>query len=381
MVLGGLATLFFLRFWHAEANIARPDGTRLVSISFRGPEGSHDTLIVAMPAWYGPQRHPRLPLVISPHSRGVTASANARRWGGIPGRFGLIVLNPGLHGRIIKGRSWAWPAEVSETVDLLGVVRRSIPYLRYDPDRVYAIGHSMGGQEALMDLVHQPDVFAAVVAVDPVTNFVDRWYDFPHSALSKGQQRAATQEVGSTPRRKPWLYVQRSPLFFARTIAFSAVAVQLWWNPKDTVVITEGRDQAGALYRTVRRLNPRAPIYDRIHHEMHGYVFRYDRDLPEMVRFLRRFRRHGPPAHGFSYESWSRSASVWGWDVRAGAVRRKPWRLDFVTRLGFRSVSPVMLRVRPPVAPVAAFVDGRRVPVKAGAVRVLAGRHDVRLVP
>ena len=78
-------------------------------------------------------------------------------------------------------RSWAWPPDIAEMAALPRILRRRIPYLRYDPNRVYAAGDSMGGQETLMLVARQPDLFAAAVAADPVTNFVRRWYEFPVS--------------------------------------------------------------------------------------------------------------------------------------------------------------------------------------------------------
>ena len=269
--------------------------TRLVEVGFPGP-GGHETMVVAMPAWYGPRRDPPLPLVISPHSRGATGLENARRWGDVPGRYGLIVLNPTLHGRVIPRRSFAWPKEIDELARLPRIARRLLPYLRYDPGGVYALGHSMGGQETLMLLARHPHLLAAAVAADPVANFLRRWYQFPVSAISRGEQRAATLEVGATPKRAPRLYRARSPLFYARTIAFAGVPTQLWWNPADPVMIREAATQAGALYRAVRRLNPRAPVFERLHHFEHGWVFKYDHELPAMVRFLLAHRRvHSRP--------------------------------------------------------------------------------------
>src|SRR5438105_6317116 len=93
---------------------AEPASTKLVWASFRGPGGYLDHLVVAMPSWYGPRHDPPLPVVISPHSRGATALANARRWGGVPGKFRLIALSPSLHGRLIPRRSWAWPPDIAE---------------------------------------------------------------------------------------------------------------------------------------------------------------------------------------------------------------------------------------------------------------------------
>ena len=82
-------------------------------------------------------------------------------------------------------------------------------------------------------------------------------------------------------------------------------------------MIREGPAQSGVFYRAVKRLNPHAPVFARLDHEMHGWAFKYDHGLPEMVRFLLAHRRHGPPAGGFAYSSWEPRATVWGWHIRA----------------------------------------------------------------
>lgn len=360
------------------AGTAAAGRTRWVSVHFTGPAGARESVIVAMPSWYGPDRHPPLPLVIAPHSRGFTPWQAAKRWGDLPGRFGVIVLNAGMHGRVIPRRSWAWPPAVAELTRLPEIVSRLLPYLRYDHARVYAAGFSMGGQEALMMLAQRPDLFAAVVAADPLTNLEQRWYQFPLSKLSAGEQRGATREVGATPRQRPWLYVRRSPLFFASTIAEAGVPLELWWNPADTVVI-RGSTQAGALYHALKRIDPQAPVFARVHHEMHGWVFKDTHSLPAMLRFLLSHRQPGGrPADGFSYVSWRPFAAAWGWTFRATAPAGSAlWRVSDVTSSGLRTNSPGPLLVAPPQRPATAFVDGRAAPVLGGVVAVPAGIHTV----
>ena len=343
---------------------AHAAGTRWLEIRFPGPGGRRDSAVLGLPSWYTPRDDPRLPLVVSPHSRGLTPWQEARRWGDLPDRFRLVVVVPGLHGRVIARRSWAWPPDIAETAALPRILGRRIPYLRYDPNRVYAAGDSMGGQETLMLVARRQDLFAAAVAADPVTNFVRRWYEFPASEESWHEQAAATREVGATPRRARWLYVRRSPLFFARTFAFSGVPLQLWWNPRDTVVIREGSAQSGAFYRAVKRLNPRAQVFARLDHSMHGWAFKYDHGLPAMIRFLLAHRRHGPPAGGFAYSSWEPRATVWGWHVRALDPGKSLWSIWDVTPAGFDTEARIPLLVRPP---------------ERAAVSVPAGRHRVTL--
>jgi poly(3-hydroxybutyrate) depolymerase len=320
-------------------------------------------LLVGAPAWYSRTNNPPLPLVISPHARGGSAARNARRWGDLPGQRDFIIVAPSLKGRVLdETRTWGYPPAISRLADSPRLARRLLPWLRWDPERVYAAGFSMGGQEALLLLARRPDLLAAVSVADSVTDFVRRWYEFPLSPLTRAEQAKATRELGGTPRRVPWLYRRRSPTTFARTIAFSGVPVQLWWNPREDVVVHQATTQSGAFARVLERLG--APVFPVVHSQPHGEVFRAANSLGEMVQFLLAHRRAGPPARGFSYASWRRRATVWGWTFRSGDVGHGFWRVDGVTSAGFRSSSSTWLVVRPP--------GGR-------TVRVAPGRHVVRL--
>jgi hypothetical protein len=305
-------------------------------------------LLLGTPAWYSPQRNPPLPLVLSPHARGGDPEKNARRWGDLPGRKGLIVLAPALEGRVLgETRAWGYPPAIDKLLAAPAAARASRPWLRWDADRVYAAGFSMGGQESLLALARRPDVFAAVAVADSVTDFYRRWYEFPLSPLTRAEQAKATRELGGTPARVWWLYARRSPAQFARTIAFSGVALQIWWNPHEDVVVHQGTTQSAAFVRQLRRLNPAAPVEPIVHSRPHGEVFRSSTSLPAMVDFLLAHRRQGTPAR-FSYRSWHPRAQIWGWRFRAGHVGRGFWRIQDASDGGFQVWSPSWLVVTPP---------------------------------
>jgi pimeloyl-ACP methyl ester carboxylesterase len=320
-------------------------------------------MLVGTPAWYSPGRNPPLPLVLSPHARGGDPQKNARRWGNIPGERGLIVLAPALRGRVLgESRAWGYAPAIQKLVQAPTEARRALPWLRWDRERVYAAGFSMGGQESLLALALRPDLFAAVAVADSVTDFYRRWYEFPLSPLTRAEQAKATRELGGTPVQVGWLYQRRSPLQFARTIAFSGVPLQIWWNPREDVVVHQATTQSAGFVHRLRRLNPSAPVEPVVHSRPHGEIFRSSTSLPEIVDFLLAHRRDGPPAAGFSYRSWRRSARVWGWSFRSGDVGRGFWRIDGASEHRVRVVSPAWLEVTPP---------GMR------TMRVPPGRHEL----
>src|SRR5438105_9250985 len=79
--------------WRSAA-LDRPVHTRTWKIRYRAHTGRMRDAYVLLPRSYGPQSRPPLPLVISPHGRGVDGAANARVWGDLPGIGGFAVVNP-----------------------------------------------------------------------------------------------------------------------------------------------------------------------------------------------------------------------------------------------------------------------------------------------
>src|SRR2546426_8431240 len=50
-----------------DAELGRPAHTRSWRIAYRAHTGRTRLAYVLLPSWYGPERHPSIPLVISPH--------------------------------------------------------------------------------------------------------------------------------------------------------------------------------------------------------------------------------------------------------------------------------------------------------------------------
>ena len=243
---------------------------RVVTIEYRTHDGERRAAHVVLPDWYGPDRNPPLPLVISPHGRGVSAMENVDRWGNLPALGPFAVVNPEGQGRRLRRFSWGYRGQVEDLARMPDIVTRAIPWLRIRRDRVYAFGASMGGQETLLLLARHPSVLAGAAAFDAVTDLARRYRDFSRlrcnrrclsgwrSTLGAGLRRLAVREVGGTPRTRPHAYAARSPIHYARAIALSGVPLQLWWSGADRVVPARG--QSVRLVRALERLNPAAPL-------------------------------------------------------------------------------------------------------------------------
>lgn len=245
----------------ATPAFARPPdrAVRVVAISYQAHDGLSRRAYLILPAWYGPLKHPAIPLVISPHGRGVGAWENVRRWGDLPARGGFAVVNPEGQGRKLTLFSWGDPGEIRDLARMPQIARRAVPWLRIDRSRVYAFGGSMGGQETLLLLARFPRLLAGASAFDAPTNMAARYRAFDRLPFGDGLQRLARREIGGTPTTNPAGYEIRSPLDWARKIAFGGVPLQIWWSTRDRTVSDQAHE-SGRLYRDVKRLNPAAPV-------------------------------------------------------------------------------------------------------------------------
>jgi hypothetical protein len=273
--LGCLAVVLALACFGATSKPARGDDwevvqVRVVTIHYRTHDGYRRAAHVVLPDWYGSRNNPRLPLIISPHGRGVSAEENANRWGNLPALGPFAVVNPEGQGRRFERFSWGYRGQIEDLARMPGIVARKVPWLRIDPQRVYAFGASMGGQETLLLVARHPSLLAGAAAFDAVTNMAGRYRDFARLACNRrcigrwrdpigsGLRWKARQEIGGTPATDPRAYARRSPLSYARAIANSGVPLQLWWSRSDRVV--RAQDQSVPLVRALRRFNPGVPL-------------------------------------------------------------------------------------------------------------------------
>src|SRR5437868_11277791 len=196
----------------ARPPVAIAPGVRVLMITYRAHDGLPRRAFVILPRWYSPRDHPPLPLVISPHGRGVFARGNVRRWGDLPARGGFAVINPEGQGRRLTLYSWGDPEEIRDLARMPSIVKHAFPWLQIDRHRVYAFGGSMGGQETLLLLARFPRLLAGAAAFDAPTNMAARYRAFDHLPFGDGLQRLARLEIGGTPATDPGGYEVRSPL-------------------------------------------------------------------------------------------------------------------------------------------------------------------------
>jgi len=218
----------------AEPPLQGPTFVETRVIHYVAHDGDVRSAWLLLPAGYHGQK---IPLVISPHGRGVSDGANALLWSSLPGEGDFAVINPAGEGRRLHWYSWGYPGQIADLARMPEIARAN--GVNVDMRRIYAIGGSMGGQETLLLIARYPHLLAGAVAFDPATDMARRYRDFAALPGGKTLQRLCRIEVGGTPKQVPRAYEARSPDHFARQIADSGVPLQLYWSTKDRII----RDQ------------------------------------------------------------------------------------------------------------------------------------------
>ena len=271
--------------------------TREVVIHYRAWNGRSHRAYVLLPAWYRPWSNRPIPLVISPHGRGVSGRTNARLWGSLPGIGGFALVSPDGQGRKLARYAWGWSGDVDDLARMPVIVERALPWLRIDQSRIYAVGGSMGGQEALLLLGRHPGLLAGVAAFDSVADVALQYRNFSHlrcnaaclrrlgEPLGTNLRRREREEIGGTPTQAPRAYARRSPITYARAIARSCVPLELWWSRYDRIVVDQNQ-QSARLLRTLRTLNPEASVQGVVGTWIHSAEMVSHRLLPvALARF------------------------------------------------------------------------------------------------
>ena len=230
---------------------------RIVRVPYTANGGRHRIAYLILPRWYRPGKDPAIPLVISPHGRGVPAAGNIRLWGGLPAFGPFAVVTPDGQGRRLALYSWGWPGQIDDLARMPRILEQALPWFHIDRTRVYAIGSSMGGQETLLLVALHPQLFAAAAALDSATNMAARYRDFRYLADGRYLRQLARTEIGGTPSTNPRGYALRSPITYATQLAFAGVPLEIWWSKHDQIVVNQNQE-SGRLYRAIERANPTA---------------------------------------------------------------------------------------------------------------------------
>jgi len=254
-------------------------GVKVLTFAYRSHAGSERRAYLVLPAWYDERRHPAIPLVISPHGRGVDGAYNLRFWGGLPARGSFAVISPDGQGRRLPLYSWGYAGQIDDLARMPALARTAFPWLTLDPHRIYALGDSMGGQEVLLLAARRDLRLAGVAAFDAATDMAARYHAFFVTPGEHALPALARAEIGGTPTQLPDAYRVRSPIYAVRAIARSGIPLQLWWSFRDRVV-TDQRRESGRFYRRLRAAAPGAPIQEVVGYWQHAHEMHPTTQLP-----------------------------------------------------------------------------------------------------
>jgi poly(3-hydroxybutyrate) depolymerase len=249
------------------------------TITYTAGNGAARTAYVLLPEWYSSGRNPSLPLVISPHGRGVEARDNLHFWGGLPAFGPFMVISPEGQGRVLTRYSWGWEGQIDDLARMPALLAEKLPWVHVDQRRVYAVGSSMGGQETLLLVARYPRLLAGAAALDSDTDMRARYYAFPQLRGGARLQQLAREEIGGTPAGAARAYRARSPIVWAASIARSGVPLHIWWSVRDRIV-TNQSGESGRLYRLVKAMKPRAPVTEYVGRWAHSKEFHASARLP-----------------------------------------------------------------------------------------------------
>ena len=271
--------------------VAPAAAIRVWTIHYTAHNGADRLATVVLPAWYGPEDNPPLPVVISPHGRGGNGRSNAKYFENMPAIAGFALISPDGMGRHLRYFSYGYPGQIDDLAKMPDIAESALRWLRLDRTRVYALGSSMGGQETLLLVARHPELLAGAAAMDSVTDLTRRYAQLPDvpcpaSCLKRWRkpygivlQSTMRREVGGDPSEAPRAYAARSGLDQAAKIARSGVPLQVWWSSRDAIVKDQGH-QSEQLVREIRELDPCAPVVSYAGRWEHSKEIRASELLP-----------------------------------------------------------------------------------------------------
>jgi pimeloyl-ACP methyl ester carboxylesterase len=321
--------------------------TQTCIVPYLAWNGSVRECVVLLPSDYRPNGTEKLPCFIQPHARGVTPRQTAKVWGELPTTERFLVICAGSAGRADPASSWSYPGQIADLMDLPDVVTQSLPWVRIDAGRVYAVGVSMGGMEALSLLARFPDRLAGVICFDGVADLAAYYRSLPASTRVR-HQTLLRREVGGPPRRARFRYALRSPLSFADTLATCEVPISIWWSHRDGSVRFQETQQTGKLCRVIRAIRPGAALHEVATGYAHGSALRDD--PRRVLSFLRPAGRWltkplKAPAE-WAYTSWLPDISVWGYRFITESDLGRMWHVTVTSdQVIVRAPAPLTVRI------------------------------------
>ena len=256
--------------WCDRAAAQTPPQAHVIVLKtvYRAWNGSLRKLHIAYPSGY-PEEHinERLPLVISLHGAGGDANCD-KSFGHTPARFSFVVACLEGQGAVTRSFSYGAPGQIRDQLRVPALVHLRLPRLRLDPRRIIIVGASMGGLEALLTADLDPQMFAAVVALDAPVDLAAHYRNVAPAGQPNLKTKAMLAECGGTPDAAGDCYTTRSPLDHMARFGDTRIPLILWWSSRDS--IAGSSDESPAYLETMQTDFPWHPVYARIGAWEHG---------------------------------------------------------------------------------------------------------------
>lgn len=272
-VVTSLATAFVLlsaTLLGASAAAQSPPQSHVIVVKtvYRAWNGELRKFHIAYPSGY-PEHYPRqrLPLVIALH--GAAGGVNCdKSFGQTPALYRFVVAC--LEGQGVATRSFSYgaPGQIRDQLRVPALVHSRLPRLPLDPNRVIIVGASMGGLEALLAADLDPQLFAAVVALDAPVDLAAHYRNVAPEGEPNLKTKAMLAECGGTPELAADCYAMRSPLARMTRFGETRIPLIMWWSARDSIAGSD--DGAPAYLAAMQKDFPSHPIYGRIGAWEHG---------------------------------------------------------------------------------------------------------------
>jgi hypothetical protein len=195
----------------------------------------------------GHNKNNPVPLILYAHGRSGTKDYGIDYLGPEANSRGWLLASPEMHG------SWEVPAEcyvnpetcdfsdeiltrkpgayahasLESQYDIIGAAKYMVKNYGVDPDRIYLVGGSMGGQIATVVSAKFPHLFAAIHEYKGITD-LEQWYievnnDYDQLTLEKECHIDGTPK---TPSENPFCYERRSSTNFGRNYIHIPISIK-----------------------------------------------------------------------------------------------------------------------------------------------------------
>ena len=214
------------------------------------------------PAWFWAPEKAKdepVPLVVGHHSwsTDIRDLVNYRAPLNAAMTNGWVFVGPSFRGPNRRPEACGSDLAVQDIVDAIEWAKA---HAKVDPKRIYIIGPSGGGHMALLMLGRHPEIFAAGVALCPITD-IARWHAdslLKHPGRSADYARDIEGACGGKPEERPEEYARRSPLTWLQRTREAKVPVYICTG------IHDGWKGSVPVGHAIRAFNVLADEKDRI---------------------------------------------------------------------------------------------------------------------